>query len=59
MILLKIWQNATIYLNILLCKLQQSLKKIHFYITGKMKFPFTKYFPGTRVNPIVNKCLNG
>ena len=20
---------------------------------------FTKYFPGTRVNQIVNKCLNG
>ena len=59
MILLKILQNVTFYLNILFCTLQYSLERIHFYITGRIKFSFTKYFSGARVNQIVNRCLNG
>ena len=30
-----------------------------FVLLVKSNFPFTKYFPGTRVNPTVIKCLNG
>ena len=28
-----------------------------YFSTGKIKFPFTKYFSDTTVNQIVNKCL--
>ena len=31
-------------------------QRIQFYTMGKIKFTFTKYFSGTRVNPAVSKC---
>ena len=51
--------NIYIYIYILFLTLQKSLESINFYITGKVKFPFTKSFSGAKINPVVNKCLNG
>ena len=34
-------------------------RKDAFLYYRKNQIPFTKYFSGTRVNLVINKCLNG
>ena len=52
-------KNVTICFIFLFLTLQLSEKMIDFHTTGQIEFHFTKYFSDTRVNQIVNKCLNG